>query len=197
MSISFKNVLGDQSEKKKIIVINSQIASIPDLWFRGKGTGKYFLCPSTLSKQSFYNAASNRFTPSSDWLKIPCQVLESKFCKYHWTKIVIPQCKKECETTFSIFVTNSSNTVLHWVFPFHNADEKIVIFLLAMKLWVALLWKVLSLHWERGVNCIFSSGKFQLFSLGEQKTIVKKSVIVVVFFSIREIAIFIICCRRC
>lgn len=63
-------------------IIDSHIETIPDLWMRGKNTGKFFLCPLGLSRQSFSNAVRNQFAPISNWRKIKCQVLESKFSKY-------------------------------------------------------------------------------------------------------------------
>lgn len=60
-------------------IINGEIETIPDLWFRGNNVAKHFLCPPGLSPKLFSNAVKNQFKPLATWQKIKCQVLESKF----------------------------------------------------------------------------------------------------------------------
>lgn len=71
-------------------IINIKIKTIPDLWMRGKNAEKYFMCPSISSENSFENAVRLRFSPTSNWEKIKCTVLESKFSEFTWNKLCAP-----------------------------------------------------------------------------------------------------------
>lgn len=82
-----------KSEQQKRIEVGKMVKTIPNLWFRGKNSEKFYMCPFQLSKESFENAARNQFVPNSNWHKIPCQILESKFSKSTSSSSTLYLCK--------------------------------------------------------------------------------------------------------